>query len=156
MQNTADGAGQVAFTCDGKALVAAGSDQALRMWDLESGRVRHTLTGHSQKVMHAPGLLLGPTRACCPRLHGCAWPCAAGGMLFWLSVADLDAYAGNLDRPDRNYGIICPKICYMKLACCAGVQRGLQPYRLAQGRVRRHGPLDQGETPQLCLLRCTS
>ncbi len=45
---------QVAFTCDQKALVAAGSDQALCMWDLESGRVRHTLTGHSQKVSGPP------------------------------------------------------------------------------------------------------
>ena len=44
----------LAFTCDARALVAAGSDAALRMWDLTSGRVRHTLTGHVAKVRHAP------------------------------------------------------------------------------------------------------
>ena len=42
----------LAFTCDARALVAAGSDAALRMWDLTSGRVRHTLTGHVAKVHH--------------------------------------------------------------------------------------------------------
>ncbi len=41
---------EVAFTCDQKALLAAGSDQALRMWDIASARVRHTLTGHTSKV----------------------------------------------------------------------------------------------------------
>lgn len=41
----------LAFTCDARALVAAGSDAALRMWDLASGRVRHTLTGHVAKVL---------------------------------------------------------------------------------------------------------
>lgn len=41
----------LAFTCDARALVAAGSDAALRMWDLTSGRVRHTLTGHVAKVL---------------------------------------------------------------------------------------------------------
>ncbi len=40
----------LAFTCDARALVAAGSDAALRMWDLTSGRVRHTLTGHVAKA----------------------------------------------------------------------------------------------------------
>lgn len=42
---------EVAFTGgDARALIAAGSDQALRMFNLETGRVRHTLTGHSAKV----------------------------------------------------------------------------------------------------------
>lgn len=44
----------LAFTCDARALVAAGSDAALRMWDLTSGRVRHTLTGHVAKVRRVP------------------------------------------------------------------------------------------------------
>lgn len=41
---------EVSFTADQKHLVAAGGDQALRMWDIASGRVRHTLTGHTGKV----------------------------------------------------------------------------------------------------------
>jgi len=40
----------LAFTCDARALIAAGADAALRMWDLTSGRVRHTLTGHVAKA----------------------------------------------------------------------------------------------------------
>lgn len=41
---------EVAFTCDAKHVLASGADQAVRMWDVSSGRVRHTLTGHSQKA----------------------------------------------------------------------------------------------------------
>ena len=41
---------ELAFTCDSRSLVAAGSDQALRMFTLDTSRVRHTLTGHSAKV----------------------------------------------------------------------------------------------------------
>ena len=42
---------EVCFTADQKHLLAAGGDQALRMWELTSGRVRHTLTGHTGKVL---------------------------------------------------------------------------------------------------------
>ena len=42
---------EVSFTADQKHLLAAGGDQALRMWDIASGRVRHTLTGHTGKVL---------------------------------------------------------------------------------------------------------
>ena len=55
------------FTCDGRGLLAGGEDRALRLWEvnvggggnvssspsssmLGSGRVRHTLTGHTAKV----------------------------------------------------------------------------------------------------------
>ena len=63
----------LAFTCDGRGLLAGGEDRALRLWEvnvgggggggagnissssssssmLGSGRVRHTLTGHTAKV----------------------------------------------------------------------------------------------------------
>lgn len=42
---------EVSWTADQRHLVAAGGDQALRMWDIDSGRVRHTLTGHTGKVL---------------------------------------------------------------------------------------------------------
>jgi len=45
---------EVSFTADQKHLLAAGGDQALRMWDIASGRVRHTLTGHTGKVLSIP------------------------------------------------------------------------------------------------------
>ena len=61
----------LAFTCDGRGLLAGGEDRALRLWEvnvsssysystmsfsptsssmLGSGRVRHTLTGHAGRV----------------------------------------------------------------------------------------------------------
>ena len=42
---------EVSWTADQRHLVAAGGDQALRMWEISSGRVRHTLTGHTGKVI---------------------------------------------------------------------------------------------------------
>ena len=42
---------EVSWTADQRHLVAAGGDQALRMWEIDSGRVRHTLTGHTGKVL---------------------------------------------------------------------------------------------------------
>ena len=41
------------FTADGSKLLAGGADKALRLWDLSTGRVLHTLTGHAQKVCEA-------------------------------------------------------------------------------------------------------
>ena len=52
LQGMLDTVLEVCFTADQKHLLAAGGDQALRMWELTSGRVRHTLTGHTGKVMH--------------------------------------------------------------------------------------------------------
>lgn len=40
----------VSFSPDDKLLLAGSSDHALRLWDVTSGRIRHTLTGHSDKV----------------------------------------------------------------------------------------------------------
>ena len=52
---------EVAFTCDAKHVLASGADLAVRMWDVSSGRVRHTLTGHSQKARPPlPDLLCTP------------------------------------------------------------------------------------------------
>ena len=83
----------LAFTCDARALVAAGSDAALRMWDLTSGRVRHTLTGHVAKVRHALGkqVVTGALD-----FHGSV-PQAA---LRWLlATADSDACKPDLTTP---------------------------------------------------------
>lgn len=41
---------EVSFTADDRHVVAAGGDKALRMWNIQSGRERHTLTGHTAKV----------------------------------------------------------------------------------------------------------
>ncbi|XP_018457155.1 autophagy-related protein 16 [Raphanus sativus] len=40
----------LAITHDNKSLIAASSSNNLFVWDVNSGRVRHTLTGHTDKV----------------------------------------------------------------------------------------------------------
>lgn len=40
----------LAVTHDSKSVIAASSSNNLYVWDMESGRVRHTLTGHTNKV----------------------------------------------------------------------------------------------------------
>ena len=40
----------VAFTPDGKHLVTGGSDKAVRLWDLETGKEIHAWTGHESAV----------------------------------------------------------------------------------------------------------
>lgn len=45
---------EVSFTADDKHVVAAGGDKALRMWTIQTGQVRHTLTGHTAKVWVSP------------------------------------------------------------------------------------------------------
>jgi WD40 repeat protein len=40
----------VAFTADGRQLLGAGSDKSLRLWDMSTGKTRHTLTGHGNAV----------------------------------------------------------------------------------------------------------
>lgn len=62
---------EVSWTADQRHLVAAGGDQALRMWEISSGRVRHTLTGHTGKVLHNPASLYMPYLAFLKQLYKC-------------------------------------------------------------------------------------
>ncbi len=64
---------EVSFTADQKHLLAAGGDQALRMWDIASGRVRHTLTGHTGKVLSTLAILLHISSQCEDGFH--LFPC---------------------------------------------------------------------------------
>lgn len=40
----------IAVSGDNKFVIGAGSDHKLYLWDLQSSRIRHTLTGHTDKV----------------------------------------------------------------------------------------------------------
>jgi len=53
----------VAFSADDAAVLAGSADRALRLWDVASGRVKHTFTGHSDKVCALAFNPLDPTRA---------------------------------------------------------------------------------------------
>ena len=40
----------VSWTCDQASVLGAGNDKSIRVWDPTTGRVRHTMTGHTGKV----------------------------------------------------------------------------------------------------------
>lgn len=40
----------VAFSPDGKTLVSGSGDRTVKLWDVETGKLKQTLTGHSDKV----------------------------------------------------------------------------------------------------------
>lgn len=41
----------MAFTCDQRLVLGADSRKAVRVWDVATGRLRLSLTGHADKVM---------------------------------------------------------------------------------------------------------
>ena len=55
-----------AFSKDGRSLVAGGKDRAIRFWDISSGRLLRTLTGHQAEVI---ALALSPAGDQIGRAH---------------------------------------------------------------------------------------
>ena len=45
-----EGVLDVSWTCDQSSVLGAGNDKSIRVWDPTTGRVRHTMTGHTGKV----------------------------------------------------------------------------------------------------------
>ncbi|HEX5888537.1 MAG TPA: hypothetical protein VFY61_07525, partial [Pyrinomonadaceae bacterium] len=52
-QNPKPGVIGLSLSRDGKTLLAAGSDGIIRVWDLASGEVKRTLTGHTNSIYKA-------------------------------------------------------------------------------------------------------
>lgn len=52
-QNPKPGVIGLSLSRDGKTLLAAGSDGVIRVWDLASGQVQRTLTGHTNAIYKA-------------------------------------------------------------------------------------------------------
>lgn len=50
MQGMLEGVLDVSWTCDQSAVLGAGNDKSIRVWDPLTGRARHTMTGHTGKV----------------------------------------------------------------------------------------------------------
>ncbi|EFN53087.1 hypothetical protein CHLNCDRAFT_26186, partial [Chlorella variabilis] len=55
-----EGVNAVAFTSDSKLVLAAENNKAVRVWDVTTGRLRMSLTGHNGKVT---GLSCSPADA---------------------------------------------------------------------------------------------
>ena len=51
-QGMLEGVLDVSWTCDQASVLGAGNDKSIRVWDPTTGRVRHTMTGHTGKVGH--------------------------------------------------------------------------------------------------------
>ena len=49
-QGMLEGVLDVSWTCDQVSVLGAGNDKSIRVWDPTTGRVRHTMTGHTGKV----------------------------------------------------------------------------------------------------------
>ena len=49
-QGMLEGVLDVSWTCDQASVLGAGNDKSIRVWDPTTGRVRHTMTGHTGKV----------------------------------------------------------------------------------------------------------
>jgi autophagy-related protein 16 len=50
LQGAFEGVNAVAFTSDAKLVLGAENRQAVRVWDVATGRLRLSLTGHTGKV----------------------------------------------------------------------------------------------------------
>lgn len=70
-----EGVLDVSWTCDQSAVLGAGNDKSIRVWDPLTGRARHTMTGHTGKVA-SPFLIsaylacLEIAKMCARKVHG--------------------------------------------------------------------------------------
>lgn len=86
------GGAAVAFAPDGKALSAAGYEGSVRVWDAQTGELRHTLTGHGESAQAAafsPDGALLATAGEDGRVR--LWDATTG-----KSLRDLDAHTGRV------------------------------------------------------------
>ena len=130
----------LAFTCDQNHLVAAGTDKTLRMWDLSTARVKHTLTGHSDKV-------------CCPpraRLLLCAMILACR-INVWAAPRPTGQHKSG--KASRGYVMRGSGKCYQPGLACPGEQRELQPCGGTLGSERECGQDYQDVGPRKGLCR---
>jgi WD40 repeat protein len=50
LEGHAGGLESVAFSPDGKLLATSSQDSTVRLWEVETGKVRHTLKGHDGEI----------------------------------------------------------------------------------------------------------
>lgn len=67
-QGMLEGVLDVSWTCDQTSVLGAGNDKSIRVWDPTTGRVRHTMTGHTGKVRVAAFAAAGM-----PAIATCEW-----------------------------------------------------------------------------------
>lgn len=84
-----EGVYDCSWTCDGSRVLGAGNDKSIRVWDPASGRVRHTMTGHSGKVLAVEGSPMEVDRCLSSSVDRTlkAWDLARGVVLTTLMCA---------------------------------------------------------------------
>lgn len=95
---------EVSWTADQRHLVAAGGDQALRMWEISSGRVRHTLTGHTGKVMHTPASLYMPSFAFYNQLYMCVY---LNIHVSWYAYVGMATFSQRMAGGEVTMALLC-------------------------------------------------
>ena len=94
------------FTADSTRLLAAGGDQNLRLWEIESRRERHTLTGHTAKVRYHPKSAAGPD---CSSLRGLANAPSRPNSGILVAVLQANTHAGLSPRRYCLMPFLLPK-----------------------------------------------
>jgi WD40 repeat protein len=61
--------GSVAFTIDGKLLASGSLDNTIKLWDIKTGKVKTTFSGHTEPVASVPAA------SCVSRISSRPMPC---------------------------------------------------------------------------------
>jgi hypothetical protein len=82
-----------AVTADGKCAVSASSDRTLKVWDVERGRERHTLAGHTAPIRNVSLSADGKWAVSASSETLKVWDLASGGLLQTLDGQGTDVIA---------------------------------------------------------------
>jgi len=118
----------VCWSGDGEMLLSCGADKVLRLHHLASGRVRHTLTGHADRVLAVAMDQTDPqaTRAFSAGQDRCIKVRARRGghshsTLLCLATSLLSIFTSRLARACTQVWDVTRGVCVSTLLCASGV-----------------------------------